>query len=127
MAGRGPVVTAADPARQWCVEAVGLLHDTALRAARLASAVATDWLDADGQAWAVRIDALRHDLDEAAREADDLVRRLPESDPALASALAAALRAAPPGSYGPRLGDTAGARVDDAHGMRVAQLPDPPA
>ena len=126
MAGRGPVVTAADPARQWCVEAVGLLHDTALRAARLASAVATDWLDADGQAWAVRIDALRRDLDEAAREADDLVRRLPESDPALASALAAALRA-PPGSYGPRLGDTAGARVDDAHGMRVAQLPDPPA
>ena len=39
-AGRRPVVTAADPARQWCVEAVGLLHDTALRAARLASAVA---------------------------------------------------------------------------------------
>ena len=124
---RRPVVTAADPARQWCVEAVGLLHDTALRAARLASAVAMDWLDADGQAWAVRIDALRRDLDEAAREADDLVRRLPESDPALASALAAALRAAPPGSYGPRLGDTSGARVDDAHGMRVAQLPEPPA
>ena len=97
MAGRGPVVTAADPARQWCVEAVGLLHDTALRAARLASAVAMDWLDADGQAWAVRIDALRRDLDEAAREADDLVRRLPESDPALASALAAAL--------GPRPGE----------------------
>jgi hypothetical protein len=90
-------VTAADPTRQWCVEAVGLLHDTARRAARLASAVATDWLDADGQAWAVRIDALRRDLDEAARETDDLVRRLPESDPALASALAAALRAAPPG------------------------------
>ncbi len=120
-------MTAADPARQWCVEAVGLLHDTALRAARLASAVAMDWLDADGQAWAVRIDALRRDLDEAAREADDLVRRLPESDPALASALAAALRAAPLGGYGPRLADTSGARVDDAHGMRVAQLPDPPA
>ena len=93
-------MTAADPARQWCVEAVGLLHDTALRAARLASAVAMDWLDADGQAWAVRIDALRRDLDEAAREADDLVRRLPESDPALASALAAALRAAPRGATG---------------------------
>jgi hypothetical protein len=120
------VVTAADPARQWCVEAVGLLHDTALRAARLATAVAADWLDADGRAWAARIDALRRDLDDAAREADDVVRRLPEGDPAVAGALAAALRAAPPG-YGPRLGDTSGARVDDAHGMRVAQLPDPPA
>jgi hypothetical protein len=119
-------VTAADPARHWCVEAVGLLHDTAARAARLACAVATDWLDPDGQAWAARIDALRRDLDNAAREANDLVRRLPETDPALASALAAALRAAPQGSYGPRLGDTAGVRVDDAHGVRIAQLPDPP-
>ena len=119
-------MTAADPTRQWCVEAVTLLHDTAGRAARLASAVATDWLDPDGQAWAARIDALRRELDNAAREADDLVRRLPEADPALASALAAALRAAPQGSYGPRLGDTAGARVDDAHGVRIAQIPDPP-
>jgi hypothetical protein len=120
------VVTAADPARQWCVEAVGLLHDTALRAARLASAVTADWLDADVRAWAARIDALRRDLDNAAREANDLVRRLPETDPALASALATALRAAPQGGYGPRLGDTAGARVDDAHGVRIAQMPDPP-
>jgi hypothetical protein len=120
------VVTAADPTRQWCVEAVGLLHDTAGRAARLASAVTTDWLDPDGQAWAARIDALRRDLDNAAREANDLVRRLPETDPALASALATALRAAPQGGYGPRLGDTAGARVDDAHGVRIAQMPDPP-
>jgi hypothetical protein len=120
-------VTGTDPTRQWCVAAVGLLHDTAGRAARLASAVATDWLDADGQAWAVRIDALRRDLDNAAREANDLARRLPDTDPALASALATALRAAPPGSYGPRLGDTSGARVDDAHGVRIAQLPDPPA
>jgi len=119
-------VTAADPTRQWCVEAVALLHDTAGRAARLAATVAADWLDPDGQAWAARIDALRRDLDNAAREADDLVRRLPEADPALASALAAALRAAPQGSYGPRLGDTAGARVDDAHGVRIAQMPDSP-
>jgi hypothetical protein len=120
------MVTVADPTRQWCVEAVGLLHDTAGRAARLASAVATDWLDPHGQAWAARIDALRRDLDNAAREADDLVRRLPETDPALASALAAALRAAPQESYRPRLGDTAGARVDDAHGVRIAQMTDPP-
>jgi hypothetical protein len=117
-------VSAAD--RQWCVEAAALLHDTATRAARLASAVATDWLDADGEACAARIDALRRDLDDAARQADDVARRLPDTDPALASALAAALRAAPPASYGPRLGDTSGARVDDARGVRIAQLPDAP-
>ena len=118
-------MTTADPSRQWCVEAVGLLHDTALRAARLASAVAVDWPDPDGQAWIARIDALRRDLDDAAREADDLARRLPGTDPTLASALAAALRAVPSG-YGPQLGDVSGMRVDDAHGMRIAQLPDPP-
>jgi hypothetical protein len=108
------------------VEAVGLLHDTALRAARLASAVAADWPDPDGQAWAARIDALRRDLDDATQEANDLARRSPGTDPALASALAAALRAAPSGGYGPQLGDISGMRVDDAHGMRIAQLPDPP-
>jgi len=119
-------VTAADPTRQWCVEAVGLLHDTAGRAARLASAVVTDWLDPDGQAWAARIDALRRDLERAAEEADDLVRRLPDTDPELAGVLAAALRAATSAGYGPRLGETAGARVDDAQGVRNAQLSDPP-
>ena len=36
------------------------------------------------------------------------------------------LTAAPPASYGPRIGDTSGAWVDDAHGVRIAQLPDPP-
>ena len=86
-------------ARQWCVEAAGLLHDTALRAARLASAVATDWLDADGQAWAARIDALRRDLDEAARGG----RRPRPAATGRAirrwrAQLAAALRAAPPGA-----------------------------
>lgn len=120
-------MTAADPTRQWCVEAVGRLQDTALRAARLASAVAADWPNPAGQAWATRIDALRRDLDHAAQEADDLARRLPETDPALASALAAALRAAPAGGYGPLLGDLSGPRTDDTHGVRIAQLPDPPA
>lgn len=115
-------MTTSDPSRRWCVEAAGLLHDTTLRAARLASAVTADWLDPDGQAWAARIDALRRDLDRAAEEADDLVRRLPDTDPALAAALGAATSA----RYGPRLGDMSGVRVDDAHGVRIAQLSDPP-
>jgi hypothetical protein len=122
-------VTTADPTRQWCVEATELLRDTAVRAARLASAVTIDWLDPDGRAWAERIDALRRSLDETAHEADDLARRLPDTDPAhpeLASRLVAALRAASAAGYGPRLGDTSGARVDDAHGVHIAQLPDPP-
>jgi hypothetical protein len=119
-------MTTSDPSRRWCVEAAGLLHDTTLRAARLASAVTADWLDPDGQALAARIDALRRDLDRAAEEADDLVRRLPDTDPALAGVLAAALGAAGSARYGPRLGDTSGVRVDDAHGARIAQLSDPP-
>ena len=117
-------MTASDPSRRWCVEAAGLLHDTTVRAARLASSVTADWLDPDGQAWAARIDALRRDLDRAAAEADDLARRLPDTDPALAGVLAAALGTSV--RYGPRLGEMSGARVDDAHGVRIAQLPDPP-
>ena len=111
-------MTAADPARQWCAEAVGLLHDTALRAARLASAVAVDWPDTAGRAWAARVDALRRDLHDAALEADDLARRLPDTDPALAVTS---------GGYRPQLGDLSGTRANDAHGVRIAQLPDPPA
>jgi len=105
-------VTSANPTRQWCVEAAELLRDSAVRAARLATAVTIDWLDPDGRAWAERIDALRRCLDETAHEADDLARRLP---PTVSAA-----------GYGPRLGDTSGYRVDEAHGVQIAQLPDPP-
>lgn len=119
-------MTATDPTRQWCVDASELLSDMTVRAAQLAGAVAVDWLDRDGQAWAERINALQRDLDEAARQADDLVRRWRDPAPGrpeLASALAAALAAASSG-VGPRLGDTSGGRVDDAYGVRIAQLPD---
>jgi hypothetical protein len=122
-------VTTVDPNRRWCAEVTELLRDTALRAARLASAVAVDWLDPEGRRWAERIDALRRAIDEAAQQADDLARRLPDTDPArpeLASQLLTALRAASSAGYGPRLGDTAGARVDDTHGVQIAQLPDLP-
>ena len=122
-------MTAADPTHRWCAEATELLRDTAARAARLASAVAVDWLDPGGRDWAARIDALRRDLDEAAGQAEDLARWLPDTDPVrpeLAGQLAAALRAASAAGFGPRLGDTSGARVDDAYGVQIAQLPDPP-
>jgi hypothetical protein len=119
-------MTASDPTRQWCVDATELLRNMTVRAARLAAAVAIDWLDPDGQAWAERINALHRDLDEAAHEADELVGQRPDTDPGPpepASALAAALAAAS-GVYGPRLGDTSGARVGNGYGMRIAQLPD---
>ena len=117
-------MTTADPGRRWCAEVTELLRDTAVRAARLASAVAADWLDPEGRDWADRIAVLRRDLDDTARRADDLAERLPDTDPELASRLVAALRAA--SGYGPRLGDTTGARVDETHGVQIAQLPDPP-
>jgi len=121
-------VTAADPTRQWCLEATALLRDTAVRTARLASAVAVDWLDPHGQAWSERLSTLRHALDAAAHEADDLARRLPDTArPESASQLIAALGAASSATYGARLGDTSGARAYDTHGVQIAQLPDPPA
>ena len=110
-------MTTADPTRQWCVEATELLRDTAVRAARLASAVTIDWLDPDGRAWAERIDALRREP----RRDRPRGRR-----PGSAAADTVRLVAAAGTRYGPRLGDTSGARVDDAHGVQIAQLPDPP-
>ena len=121
-----------DAVRQWCGDATEVLKDAAVRASRLAAAVATDLLDDHGREWSERITTLRRDLADTAYQADELVRRLRESDGAdsqLGSAMAAALRAvssASRGGNGPRLGDTSGTRVDDEHGMHIAQLSDAP-
>jgi hypothetical protein len=124
-------VTTEDPARQWCIDATEVLRDAATRAGRLAAAVAVDWLDDHGREWAERIDALRRDLTDASERAEDLAQQLRDLDPAdpgLGSALAAALRAASATSRGsgPRLGDTSGMRVNNEHGVHIAQLPDSP-
>lgn len=131
MTGR-PAVTGDDAARRWCADATEVLRDATVRAGRLATAVATDWLDDNGREWAQRITALRRDLADTAHEADELAARLREpdgTDPELGRALAAALRAGSAVSRdgrGPRLADTSGARVDDERGMHIAQLPDAP-
>jgi hypothetical protein len=126
----GPPQASDDAVRQWCGDATEVLRDAAVRAGRLAAAVATDWLDDHGREWSERITTLRRELADTAYQADALVRRLRESDGSdsqLGSAMAAALRAvssASRGGDGPRLGDTSGARVDDEHGVHIAQLPD---
>jgi hypothetical protein len=122
-----------DAVRQWCTEATEVLRDAAVRAGHLAAAVATDWLDDHGREWAERITTLRRDLAHTAGQAEELAKRLHEPDGAdseLGRAMAAALRAASAASRacnGPRLGDTSGTRVDDEHGVHIAQLPDTPA
>jgi hypothetical protein len=133
-------VTSDEADGQWCADAAAVLRDAAVRAGRLAAAVATDWLDPRGREWAERIAALHRDLANTAHEAEELARRLHEPDGAaegqeeLSRAMAAALRVATAAargggvdrSAGPQLGDTSGARVDDEHGAHIAQLPDPP-
>ena len=130
-------MTSDEVAGRWAAGASAVLWDAATRAGRLAAAVATDWLDGRGVEWAERISALRRDLEDTAQEADELARRL--HDPhrpqeGLSGALATALQAASAASRGgstarpggPQLADTAGARVDDEHGVHIAQLLDPP-
>jgi hypothetical protein len=133
-------MTSDEAAAQWCADAAAVLRDTAVRAGRLAAAVATDWLDPRGSEWAERIAALHRDLANTAHEAEELARRLHEPDGAhqeqeeLSRAMAAALRVATAAarsdgvdrSTGPQLGDTSGAKVDDEHGAHIAELPDFP-
>lgn len=121
-----------DGVGQWCAEATQALRDAAVRAGHLAAAVATDWLDDNGREWAERMTTLRRELADTAHQAEELATRLREPDGtdselgrAMAAALRAASAAARPGT-GPRLGDTSGSRVDDEHGVHIAQLPDAP-
>jgi hypothetical protein len=126
-------VTSDDAVRQWCTEATEVLREAAVRAGRLAAAVATDWLDDHGREWAERITTLRRDLADTAQQAEELTNMLRDpdgTDSELGRAMAAAVRAASAassGGNGPRLGDTSGTRVDDEHGVHIAQLPDVPA
>jgi hypothetical protein len=126
-------VTSDDAVRQWCTEATEVLREAAVRAGRLAAAVATDWLDDHGREWAERITTLRRDLADTAQQAEELTNILRDpdgTDSELGRAMAAAVRAASAassGGNGPRLGDTSGTRVDDEHGVHIAQLPDVPA
>jgi hypothetical protein len=125
------VTTADDAVRQWCIDATEVLRDAALRAGHLGAALATDWLDDRGREWSERVAALRRELADACQHADELTARLRDPDGTqseLARAMAVAVRAASAASRssGPRLGDTSGARVDDEHGVHIAQLPDDP-
>jgi len=78
-------------------------------------------MPAEGSSVARAVEALLFAAAGPLSEAD-LARRLPDPDPALAGVLAAAMGAASSARYGPRLGETSGAHVDDAHGVRIAQL-----
>lgn len=122
-------MTGADDAvLRWCERAEEELILAADRAAVLAAAVAADWLDDHGREWSERTQRVRRDLGGAAADAADAGRHLARTgvagaDPAVLAALRAAASSGRRGS-GPRLGGTDGWRVDDKHGMHLAQLPD---
>lgn len=125
------MTTGDEAVRQWCIDAAEVLRDAASRAGHLGAAVATDWLDERGREWSERITALRRELADACHQADELAARLRDPDgreSEVARAMAVAVRAASAASRGsgPRLGDTSGVRVDDEHGVHIAQLPDDP-
>ena len=115
----------ADPLLPWCRAAGTVLAHAAARALLLASAVAADWLDDHGREWAERAASLHRELARTARDVDDLTRELSLRDHA--PDVAATLRgvAAQARRTGPCLGGTDGARTDDGHGVRIAELPEP--
>jgi hypothetical protein len=108
------------PGNRWCADVAAVLRAASDQTARLAVRVAEDWLDERGREWAERVALIHRELDRMATEAADLRARI--ADPDTAPPLPATIGAGT-GRRGPRLGGTAGERVDDTYGMRIAELP----
>ncbi len=106
----------------WCAEVVAVLVEASDRTARLAVAIAEDWLDDRGREWAERAALLHRELDRLAADAARRGAERADPDPFPLPVLAAPGRRGPR-LGGPRLGGTAGTRVDDEDGMRIAELP----
>ncbi len=114
-----------DDVQRWCLELGARLGDVGRRVARLAEQVAQDWPDADGRAWVERAGQLQRELAREAVEAAELGRRY-EPGAAYLGADPATAAAGPGRGPGIRLGGTAGHRVEDERGIRIAELPAPP-
>jgi hypothetical protein len=112
--------------QRWCLELADQLADVGRRLARLAEQVAVDWPDPSGSAWAERADQLQRELAREAVNAAELGR---DYEPGVAHlGPDASVAAAGPGArLGVRLGGTAGHRVDDERGVRIAELSEPAA
>lgn len=128
-----------DAVLRWCLAAGVELAEAAERAAVLASAIATDWLDEHGREWTERTQRMRRDLDHAAALGQQLAGSPSDpgganghsaggldaaADPAVLAALRSAAALARRRGGGPRLGDTDGAHADDGRGFQIAELPD---
>jgi hypothetical protein len=98
---------------RWATKLADDLDEIGRRLARLAESVAGDWPDQRGRDWTERAARLRGELAEQAAEAGRLGDRTAPNDPGAAGIE----------QPGIRLGDTAGDRVDDERGVRIAELP----
>jgi hypothetical protein len=107
--------------QRWCLELADRLTDVGRRVARLAEQVAVDWPDPRGNAWVERAGQLQLELAREAAGAAELGHRYEPG----AAHLDASTAVGPGARRGVRLGGTAGHRVDDERGIRIAELPPP--
>jgi hypothetical protein len=111
-----------DPGRRWCADVAAVLLAASDQTARLALRIAEDWLDDRGREWAERAGLLHRELDRMATDAAHLGAQPDPAQPDPAQPVLPTVVAGT-GRRGPRLGGTAGERVDDTYGMRIAELP----
>lgn len=113
-----------EDACRWCERLAAVAADVGRRVRLLAEQVATDWPDARGREWANRAAGAGAELQRAADSAAELGATYARQAAALLTAAGGA-GAALGRPAGMRLGGTAAARVEDEHGMRIAELTDP--
>jgi len=108
-----------------------VLGDVGRRVAQLAEQLARDWPDANGREWAERTARVGGALEREAVAAEELgaayarQQAAETDDPSCASPPITGAGGVPGRRTGIRLGGTDAVRVEDEHGMRIAELEPP--